>query len=236
MANQYKDKDLQLWKEWKANPSNATLKPLLTSLNPLIESNVNKLHGNLPRSALKAQMIKLTINALPNYDPEKAQLNTYLNNTAGNKLHRYVYTYQNMGSIPEPRAIQIGTFKRVKDNLENDLGRPPTYEEIGDQMHLPVKQIKLLEKEIRQDLIQDEGYTNIFGADTSETDENLVLLHAELFGQDREVMEYLYGMNGKPQLEGNEIAKKLNISPSMVVQIKNRVANRLASSGVMRGY
>ena len=236
MANQYKDKDIQLWKEWKANPSNATLKPLLNSLNPLIESNVNKLHGNLPRSALKAQMIKLTINALPNYDPEKAQLNTYLNNTAGNKLHRYVYTYQNMGSIPEPRAIQIGTFKRIKTNLENDLVRAPTYEEIGDQMHLPVKQIKLLEKEIRQDLIQDEGYTNVFGADTSETDENLVLLHAELFGQDREVMEYLYGMNGKPQLEGNEIAKKLNISPSMVVQIKNRIANRLASSGVMRGY
>ena len=103
-------------------------------------------------------------------------------------------------------------------------------------MHLPVKQIKLLEKEIRQDLIQDEGYTNIFGADTSETDENLVLLHAELFGQDKEVMEYLYGMNGKPQLEGAAIAKKLNISPSMVVQIKNRIASRLASSGVMRGY
>lgn len=236
MANQYKDRDLELWREWKANPCNTTLKPLMKSLKPLIESNVNKLHGNLPRSAVKAQMIKLTINALPNYDPEKAQLNTYLNNTAGNKLHRYVYTYQNMGSIPEPRAIQIGTFKRIQSNLENDLGRPPTYEEIGDQMHLPAKQVKLLEKELRQDLIQDENFTNVFNNDTSELDENLVLLHAELFGQDKEVMEYLYGMNGKPQLEGKEIATKLNISPSMVVQIKNRIANRLATSGVMRGY
>ena len=236
MANQFKDKEVELWKAWKANPNNTTLRPLLTSLNPFIENQVSKLHGNLPRSALKAQMIKLTIDSLPGYDPNIAQLNTYLGNTAGNKLHRYVYTYQNMAGIPEPRIIQIGKFNRVRGNLENELGRDPTYEEISKEMGVPVKQLKLLDKELRQDLIQDEQYTNVFGGDTSDTDENLVLLHAELFGTDREVMEYLYGMNGKPELPNNEIAKKLNISPSMVVQIKNKISNRLVSSGVMKGY
>lgn len=236
MANQFKDKELELWKAWKANPNNDTLKPLLTSLNPLMENQVSKLQGNLPRSALKAQMMKLTIESLPKYDPNVAQLNTFITNNAGMKLHRYVYNYQNMASIPEPRTILIGKFNRVKDNLENELGRPPTYDEIGKEMKMSVKQLKLLDKELRQDLIQDEQYTNIFGDDHSDLDENLVLLHAELFGTDKEVMEYLYGMEGKPELSNNEIAQKLNISPSMVVQIKNKIAKRLESSGVMKGY
>lgn len=234
--NEEKQKEVELWKTWKANPSNENLRPLLSSLNPFIESNVNKLHGNLPRSALKAQMIKLTIDALPGYDPSKSQLNTYIGNTAGMKLHRYVYTYQNMGSIPEPRIIQIGRYNRVKDNMENELGRPPTYEEIADEMKVPVKQLKLLDKELRSDLVQDEMYTNVFGGDTSDLDDNLVLLHAELYGVEREVMEYLYGMNGKPELSNNEIASKLNISPSMVVQVKNKISNRLATSGALKGY
>lgn len=231
-----KQKELELWKTWKANPNNTTLKPLMKSLNPFIESQVTKLHGNLPRSAIKGQMTQLVINALPNYDPSKAQLNTYLGNTAGMKLHRYVYNYQNMGQIPEPRIILISRFKKTKDNLENELGRPPTYEEISDEMRIPVKQLKTLEKELRQDLIQDGNFTNIFADENTAVDDSIIMLAAELEGQEREVVEYLYGINGKPKLQGNEIAIKLGISPSMIVVIKNKLANRLRSSGALKGY
>lgn len=231
-----KQKEVELWKAWKANPGNDTLKPLLTSLNPIIETHVNKMTGNLPRSAIKAQMIKLTIDNLPNYDPDKSQLNTFIYNTAGQKLHRYVYNHQNMGTIPEPRIIQIGKFNRIKDNLENELGRAPTYNEIADEMKVPVKQLKLLSKELRQDLIQDSNYTNIFDSNASELDDNIILLHAELVGTEKEVMEYIYGLEGKPSLSNQEIAMKLHVSPSYVVQVKNKIAGRLKSSGALRGY
>lgn len=236
VLNETKQKELELWKNWKTNPNNDTLKPLMKSLNPFIENQVSKLHGNLPRSALKGQMTQLVINALPGYDPSKAQLNTYLGNTAGMKLHRYVYNYQNMGQIPEPRIILISRFRRTKDNLENELGRPPTYEEIADEMRIPVKQIKTLEKELRQDLIQDGNFTNIFADANTEIDDAIIMLSAELVGQEKEVVEYLYGLNGKPKLQGNEIAVKLGISPSMIVVIKNKIANRLKSSGALKGY
>jgi len=231
-----KQEEVELWRTWKANPNNQTLKPLLKSLEPIIEHHVNKMHGNLPRSALKAQMTKLTINALDGYDPEKAQLNTYLFNTAGQKLHRYVYTYQNMGQIPEPRIIQIGTYNRIKSNLEQELGRPPTYTEIADEMKVPPKQLKLLEKELRQDLIQDINYVNVYDQNTSELDDSIIMLHAELYGMDKEVMEYVYGLNGKPALSNTEIASTLGISPSMITQIKSKIAGRLKSSGALRGY
>lgn len=231
-----KQKELELWKTWKKNPSNATLKPLMKSLNPFIENQVSKLHGNLPRSALKGQMTQLIINALPDYDPSKAQLNTYLGNTAGMKLHRYVYTYQNMGQITEPRILLIKKYKNTRTNMENELGRPPTYNEIADEMKVPVSQLKLLDSELRQDLIQDGNFTNIFADENTEVDDAIVLLAAELQGQEKEVVEYLYGLNGKPKLQNNEIADKLHISPSMIVVIKNKLANRLRTSGALRGY
>lgn len=231
-----KQEEVELWRQWKAEPSNTTLKPLLKSLEPIIEHHVNKMHGNLPRSALKAQMIQLTVNALPGYDPDKAQLNTYLFNTAGQKLHRYVYTYQNMGQIPEPRIIQIGTFNRVRSNLEQELGRPPTYDEIADEMKVPAKQLKLLDKELRQDLIQDINYINVSEQNTSMIDDSIIMLHAELTGLDRDVMEYVYGLEGRPALSNTEIANKLGISPSMVTQIKTKIATRLRTSGALKGY
>jgi len=231
-----KDQEVELWRRWKANPTNENLNPLIKSLNPIIELHVNKMHGNLPKSALKAQMTKLTIDSLDRYDPEKSQLNTFVYNNAGQKLHRYVYTYQNLGSIPEPRIIQIGTYKRIKSNMEQELGRPPTYDEIADEMKVPPKQLKLLDKELRQDLIQDINYINIFDSNTSEIDDSIIMLHAELYGTDREVMEYLYGLEGKPSLSNAEIATKLGISQSMVTQIKAKIANRLQKSGVLKGY
>lgn len=236
ITKERKEKDIDLWKTWKADPTQTNLKPLLKALDPIITVHTNKMTGNLPRSAVRAQMIKLTVDALDKYDPEKAQLNTYIYNTAGQKLHRYVYTYQNLGSIPEPRIIQIGTYQRVKSNLEEQFGRPPTMDELADELKTPAKQLQLLEKEMRPDLIQDASYINIFDDSRSDIDEALSLLHNELFGVDREVMEYLYGYNGKETLSNSEIAKKLNISQSMVTQIKTRIANRLKDSGVLKGY
>lgn len=231
-----KEEEVEMWKTWKANPTNENLKPLMKSLSPLIDHHVNKMHGNLPKSALRAQMVKLTINALDKYDPDKAQLNTYLYGTAGQKLHRYVYTYQNLGSIPEPRIIQIGTYKRVRSNLEAELGRDPTYEEIADEMKVDVKQLRLLDKELRSDLVQDLNYSNVLDEGSDDVDDAIAMVHAELIGTEREVLEYLYGLNGKPQLSNSEIARKLNISQPMVTQIKAKIARRIQTSGVLKGY
>lgn len=235
-ARMSKEEELELWKRWKKEPTNNNLRPLLKSLSPIIDTHVNKMHGNLPKSALKAQMTNLTIKALDRYDPDKAQLNTYLYNTAGQKLHRYVYTYQNMGSIPEPRIIQIGTYKRIKSNLEEDLGREPTFDEVADEMKVDPKQLRLLEKEMRSDLVQDINFINVIDDQAGDVDEKIMLLHSELFGRDREVLEYIYGLEGKPQLSNTEIANKLGINQSMVTHIKSRLAKRLKESGALRGY
>ena len=218
-------KEVQLWQNWMDNPNNKTLKPLLKSLNPVIDHHTNKMTGNLPRSAIKAEMTRLVVDYLPGYDPSKSQLNTYLFNTAGQKLNRYVYNHQNLGTIPEPRIIMIGRLNKVKTNLENELGREPTYTEIADEMKVPVDQIQLLEKELRPDLVIDGRYTNMFGDnDATHVDDSIAMLHASVDGNEKQVLEYVYGLDGKPQLSNKEIANKLSISPGRVVQIKDNLA------------
>ena len=235
-TNELKEKELDLWRKWMADRTNATLKPLLTSLKPIIDTHATKMTGNLPKSAIRAQMTQLVIDNLPNYNPEKSQLNTFLYNTAGMKLHRYVYEHQNLGTIPEPRIIQIGTYKKVRTNMEDELGRPPTSAELADELKWGKKQVELLEKEMRKDLVQDFSFINISEDNRSDIDENLLLLHSELFGQDKQVMEYLYGLEGKPSLTNSEISSKLGISQRMVTQIKNKIASRLKASGALSGY
>jgi len=230
-----KQREVELWRKWKAEKTNANLTPLLKSVEPIITTHVNKLSGNLPRSAIRAQAIMLTIDALDNYDPDKAQLNTHLYSRL-QKLNRYVYEHQNLGTIPEPRIIQIGTYNRVKTNMEDQLGRPPTIDELSDELRWPKKQINLLEKEMRKDLVQDFSYVNVSDDSRADIDEHIALLHSELHGTDQKVLEHLYGLEGQPILSNSDIAKKLNISQSMVTQIKTRLANRLRSSGALIGY
>lgn len=231
-----KEQELEVWNRWRADKSNENLKSVLKVLEPTIDANVNKMTGNLPKSAVRARMIGLTIKYLDGYDPSKSKLNTYIENTAGQKLHRYVYEHQNLGKIPEPRISKIGVFNKVKSDLETRYGRPPTSEEMADELKWSKRQVELFEREVRKDLIQDPTFINVSEESRSDIDENIIMLHAELFGTEKQVMEYLYGLEGRPQLPPSEIAKKLGISQSMVTQIKNKLANRLARSGALAGY
>jgi DNA-directed RNA polymerase specialized sigma subunit len=227
--------ELELWKTWKKHPSNDNLMPLMKAIEPIIVHHTNKMTGNLPRSAIRGEAVRLTVAALDKYDPSKAQLNTHLFSSL-RKLNRYVYEHQNMGTIPEPRITKIGLFNNVKSNLEEQLGRVPTTEELADELKWSPKQIKLLQKELRSDLVHDFSYGNVMEDQRADIDEYLDMLREELIGTDRDVLDYSYGLNGKKQLSNQEIAGKLGISPSAVTQIKAKLADRLRSSGVMSGY
>lgn len=231
-----KEDEVQVWKQWKKNKSNDNLKQVLKILEPTIATNTNKMTGNLPKSAVRAQMIGLTVKYLDDYDPNKSKLNTYIENTAGQKLHRYVYEHQNLGKIPEPRISKIGVYNRVKSDLTDRFNRQPTPAEMADELKWSKRQVEMFEREVRKDLIQDPTFVNVSEESRSDIDENIVMLHAELYGTDKQVMEHLYGLDGKAQLSPSEIATKLNISQSMVTQIKNRLADRLRRSGALTGY
>lgn len=224
--NEYARKDQDAFNAWNKNKSAKNLDKLITQVQPLILHHVSKMStGNIPRSALEAKATNLVIDSLPKYDPNKTQLNTYLTWQL-KQLNRYVYKHQNIGKIPESRIVNIGNFNRGKQELKSLYGKEPSIEQLADHLKMPLSEAKTLEKELRKDISADFQMQDVFRQDTSDIDA-IYAIWADSSGADKKVLEYLYGLNGQPQLSLQEIAKKLNISSVRLSQIKNKLGKQV---------
>jgi len=171
---------------------------------------------------------RLTILALQTYDPTMAQMNTHIINYL-KKLQRYVINYQNVAHIPEPRAIGIGKYHTIYDNLESEKGREPTIAELADAMVWAPLDIERLQTEMRSDLsmtvdTSDDGgfyyFQNPLHANKP-TAEQLTVIQFVYFDADpldKKIMEYSMpelGRSAQP-LTKKAIAVKLGLTPQDV--------------------
>ena len=100
-----KDDEFKLWEKYKKKGDKDAKKELISSLKPLIRSQVNKYKtSGLPYDSLELEGINQASKAIETYDPSKAQLNTHVVNRL-KKLSRFTTQHQNVGYIPEPRAL-----------------------------------------------------------------------------------------------------------------------------------
>ena len=147
-----KQKELNLYYQYKDTGSNKVKLELMDSLTPIVHQQEGKFkNSGLPPQALKLETKRILSDAIETYDPTQAQLNTHVTNYT-KKLYRFVSNYQNIGKIPEPRALLIGRYNTIYENLESDKGREPTVTELADSMNLNPIEIERLQTELRSDL------------------------------------------------------------------------------------
>jgi len=231
-----KQKELDLWQDYMGGDKKV-LPKLITSLDPVIQFNVNKYTGvPLPRTALESEARKLTVNALNTYNPNKgAALNTHITNHLKH-LQRYVLQYQNVGKIPEHRGIAISRYQNIKDNLEQELNRPPTTLELSDSLSWSPAEVERMETELRQDLsvgVGREDTSSFFDSSFHTTDKTKEILHFIYYSpttdsNTRKIMEYRFGFGGMPILSTVEIAQKLRLSESQVREIGSKIAEEVS--------
>jgi len=231
-----KEQELELWNNYRGG-NTAAKKELIGSLKPVVRSQVNRFkNSGIPISALELEGYRLTSHAIDTYAPEKAQLNTHVINNL-KKLSRFVTTYQNVGHIPEPRALLIGKYTAIKSNLHNDLGREPTVEELSDALNISTVEITRLQTELRKDLSmelpsadEDAGGFYMY-VRPDETDPRLQrALEFVYFDADpvnKKILEYTFGIGGTPLKKLNEIAKELNLSDSSLKRRKKKLAQEI---------
>lgn len=225
-----KQRELKLWQEYKQGNQKA-LQPLVVSLNPLIQNQVQKYNNTpLPRTALEAEARRLAIRAFQDYDPNKAGLSTHVTNHLKH-LQRFVIDYQNVGRIPENRAIAISRFINVKANMEEDLGRPPSAAELADELHWSPAEIDRMERELRNDLSVTTGAEDsFFDYDYNKTDKvkeivDFVYWDPKTTNEERKYLEYKFGLRGGQKLEVKDIALKLNRSETYVRKMGMRLGS-----------
>lgn len=232
VAGKLESDELELWKKYKNTGDKHALSQLMLSMKPLVKSRVAPWTKNspLPTSAVEAEGMKLLRHAIDTYDPIKgAQLKTHAWHGL-NKIHRYGYTYQNVGSIPEPRAAKVGSYQNAEEMLKDKFGREPTVEELNDELGWGISDIKAMREELRRDLSLDETLGPVSFNKSDIGTEALHLVYHDANPIQKLVMEYTFDeFEGKPTIGGNakEIAKQLKISPAEVRKNYKWIAGEL---------
>jgi len=229
--------EFDLFNQYKGGDLNAK-KDLLHSLTPLITSQVNKFtNSGLPVFAIELEATRLAGNAIDTYDPSKAQLNTHVINNL-KKISRFVTNYQNVGHIPEPRALLIGKYHTIYSNLHEDKGREPTATELADAMNVPVAEIDRLQSELRKDLStsiieDDEDETGFFqylaptGQDPHR-DEAIEFVYYDADPVDKKIMEKTLGLYGNQQMTAKDIALSLKLTDAELKKRKEYIAKQIS--------
>ncbi len=227
-----KHEELNLWKKWKKTGDPGYMNSLINSLNPYLQSHVNKFSSvPIPRTALESQAKLLALKALQTYDPKKGtQINTHLGHELKH-LNRYVIDYQNVGKIPENRGIAISKFHNIKSNLTEDLSREPTVTELADALQWSPAEVERMQNELRSDILITQGKEEAFFDTTynpSDRSRDIVeFVYYQSSPEEKKVLEYTFGMGGNPKLSTADIAMRLNKTPAEVGSMKKRLAQTI---------
>lgn len=203
MANDRKLTEVDIFDKWKKTQDPMFFQELYKSLKPLIHGAAEKasLGSNVPLSAHKAYAAQNFLDALRTFQPGKgASLQTHIYGAVHQKAKRLNYQYQNLGSIPEPRAQTIGVYQNEHSNLRDALGREPSAAELADKLGWGIKEVANIQKEMRRDLSMTEGMEETPYYQSSRDEELLNYLYYDLGPEEKVVYEYVFGKNGKQKM------------------------------------
>jgi len=205
--------------------------PLLDSFKPVINGAANRyirnpkypLHPEIIRAQFKTQFAK----AMDSFDPKRGvQLNTHVFNTL-RKATRFLIRHQNLGAIPEVRALRARDFLEGRSSLTERLGREPNHTELSNQLKWSPPEVRRMEAELRQTSPTMDWEDEPTGIQPSREAEVISMVKYDLNGEEKLVYEYLFGMGGKPKSTPGDIARNLKWTPSKVTRIKNRIVERI---------
>lgn len=229
-----KQRELELWERYRYGDKEA-LGPLIISLDPLIQNQVDKFSKTpLPRNSIEAEARRLAVKALEDYDPNKAGLSTHVTNHMKH-LQRFVSEYQNVGRIPENRSLAISKYLNLKTGLTEKLNREPTILELSDELAWSVSEVSRMEQELRNDLTMSPSASDeedFFDADYNKTDETMEIVQfvywdPTLSNEQRKLLEYKFGLGGQPRLEIKDIALRLGRSETYTRKLAADLADRI---------
>ena len=243
-----KEHELTLWRNWKDNGHKPEhLEPLLKLYEPIFNKKMTAWRPPMiPAVIFKEELRKHAINAFHSYDPEKAALNTHVENTLRKAL-RFVNKHQNTAYIPEDTSRYLGPIQRAQDALRDELNREPTHEEIHahllkdtdkDFRSLTPKRIEKVIKSQRRDIpagmfagAEEFDYSPGSSVGGREFERQQIELASrilpDLFPNKpdmHQLFHYTFGTGGFTQvLRTGVLAKKMGKSESQIARMKTQM-------------
>lgn len=217
----------QLWNQTKHPDAGAGL---LKAMDGPIRAAARKYAGSDDPVAV-AQARSLFVQSIPRYDPTRAGLATFADRQL-QPLIRWKARKELPVRVPTLKARQISQLAAAESELEDELGRSPSVDEIADHIGMPPRQIHQLRR-LKFPVLSDQWSTDSQGdepmqmGDMAAQDDNdqlwLKTVYHSLGDQDKVILESSLGLYGAERLSNAAIAKKLRISPGAVSQRRTKI-------------
>ncbi len=236
---QYDDVDPQaqigLWRAWVNNPTPETSGPLLNSIQPIIErvtSSIVKSTGfgnvRLPKPAVQGIATYTALNLLRKFDPSKSTIGQRLGAQRGgllNNTREIVGKYQNLVRPSRDKSKQLKSVQEAMGELAEELGRPPSDQEIGERIGMPRDRVSSVRAFVEdQDFIASGSQATTFES-TSPAERALNNAYTVLPPQD----QALFDMLVTQRRPARQVAKIMNMKVKDVESSQRRFGGLVAS-------
>lgn len=218
---------------WRADPTPENLGKVVSALDPVINSEIQRFSG--PKPLLRSRAKALTVKAIKTYDPMSgAQLRSWAT-THMQQLARYGQRLRAVHA-PEVAIRQAAEVNRVRMEMADTLGRDPEDEELADAVGISVKRIRDVRRMVKPTVAE--------GAMAEPADEDSVagmpaisqpnklslaeeLVYDSLTPRDRAIFDWKTGRKGKTLLSNQEIARRLGVTPALISQRSQLIARQI---------
>lgn len=181
------------------------------------------------------------IHAVELFDPEKhIRFSTYAKYWIQQSMQRALESLAAPVRVPSYANHLIVKWRRARNQLQAELGRPPSEQEIAQRLKLTERQLAIVQKALRifNGLPRTGAATNVpledlnslEPADNLETNEEMQhVLHLldRLDPREATVLRLHFGLDGKTPLALHEIGEQLHLTRERVRQIEKVALNKM---------
>lgn len=220
------------YEKWLATPTPENMAEVLKTVEPTINSEVQRYTG--PKPLLRSKARSLAIGAIKSYKPAQGtQLRSWVV-TQLQPLSRYGQQLRPIHAS-EVAVRQAAQVNRVRQEMMDETGRDPSIEELADQTGVSVLRIKKLRQQIKPvlsesafDVSSDPNSPGLPGTmepDRMGTASDVV--YASLSDRDKQIYDLKTGKHGVPAMSNQAIAKRLGVSAAMISQRSAQIAGQI---------
>lgn len=222
--------ELTPYEVWAMNPTKDNLYDVTESLQPTINAVLASFGSKDPNIRTKARIA--AAKAVQSYDPTRGVSLATWTTQQLRPLGRAIRESNSTLSIPEGVQLDAFTLNRHSKELEEELGREPTVEELADRSSISIKRIKDIRKKLRAEstesaFTQDDGSSMLKGFAIDNSQEAMDYVYSDSDTVDKKLMEYTVGYGGSDVLDSKTIMKKLNLTPVQLTRRKMRLSKRI---------
>ena len=187
------------------------------------------------------------IEAIESHDPERSALSTYIVLRVKRRINRYLYEQSKTIRKPEWQQLTTRKINELIDSFSREYGYTPTPEYIAMKLNVPERTVDSILKDNAVKLIsldspigEDGDTLQDFIPDNSEPNLSSNYKRAiqtalnHLSFEDRELIENLYGLNGKQQKSMEEYGRMHNTTKQNISQKYLKILSKLRHPDILK--